>query len=98
MFGWELPANQEMAAGFGNYDRAMSALDGWFAAHDYVCGDRFTMADVYVGSHVEWGMMFKSFPERASFSAYVERMRARPAYQEAKAIDNKLIAEMQAHA
>ena len=98
MFGWELPANQEMAAGFGNYDRAMSALDGWFAAHDYVGGHRFTMADVYVGSHVEWGMMFKSFPERASFSAYVERMRARPAYQEAKAIDNKLIAEMQAHA
>jgi glutathione S-transferase len=55
------------------------------------------MADVYVGSHVEWGQVFKSFPDRPSFAAYVERLRARPAYQEAKAIDNKLIAEMQAN-
>jgi glutathione S-transferase len=98
MFGWEVPAPQEMAAGFGNYDRAMGALDGWLSSHDFVCGERFTMADVYVGSHVDWGLLFKSFPERDSFTAYVERVRARPAYQEAKAIDGKLIEEMQAHA
>jgi glutathione S-transferase len=55
------------------------------------------MADVYLGSHVDWGLFFKSFPERASFSAYLDRVRARPAYQEAKAIDNKLIEEMQTH-
>ncbi len=98
MFGWELPKQGEMSAGFGNYDLAMDALDGWLADHHFVCGDRFTMADVYVGSHVEWGMMFKSFPERDSFHAYVERFRARPAYQAAKAIDNALIAEMQGNA
>ena len=97
MFGWQLPPEQEMAAGFGNYDRTMDALDGWLSTHDYVCADRFTMADVYVGSHVEWGLIFKSFPERASFSAYLERVRARPACQEAKQIDNKLIADMQSH-
>jgi len=93
-----VPAPQEMAAGFGNYDRAMGALDGWLSDHAYVCGDRFTMADVYVGSHVDWGLRFKSFPERASFTAYAERIGARPAYQDAKAIDNKLIEEMQANA
>jgi glutathione S-transferase len=76
----------------------MGALDGWLSSHDYVCGDRFTMADVYVGSHVDWGLLFKSFPERPSFTAYVERVRARPAYREAKEIDNQLIAEMQARA
>jgi glutathione S-transferase len=76
----------------------MDALDGWLSTHDYVCGDRFTMADVYLGSHVEWGLVFKSFPERASFTAYLERLRERPAYQEAKAIDNALIAKMQANA
>jgi len=98
MFGWEVPPVQEMAAGFGNYERTMGALEGWLSDHAYVCGDRFTMADVYVGSHVDWGMAFKSFPALDSFVAYAERVRARPAYQEAKAIDNALIAEMQAQA
>jgi glutathione S-transferase len=96
MFGWEVPAEREMAVGFGSYERTMDALAGWLASHDYVCGDRFTMADVYVGSQVDWGLMFKSFPERPSFAAYAERIRARPAYQAGKAIDNALIAEMQA--
>jgi len=96
MFGWEVPAEREMAAGFGSYDRTMDVLDGWLASHDFVCGDRFTMADVYLGSQVDWGLLFKSFPERDSFTAYAERVRARPAYQQGKAIDNALIAEMQA--
>ncbi len=95
MFGWELDSQREMSAGFGNYDLAMGALDGWLSSHDFVCGDRFTMADVYVGSHVDWGLVFKSFPARDSFVAYAERIQARPAYQAAKAIDNALIAEMQ---
>ena len=55
------------------------------------------MADVYVGSQVDWGLIFKSYPECASCTAYVERIRTRPAYREAKAIDNKLIEEMHAH-
>lgn len=96
MFGWDVPAEREMAVGFGSYARTMDALDGWFATHDYVCGDRFTMADVYVGSQVDWGLAFKSFPARPSFAAYAERLRARESYQAAKAIDNALIAEMQA--
>jgi glutathione S-transferase len=53
------------------------------------------MADVYVGSHVDWGVGFKSLPERPEFLAYLDRVRARPAYGEAKAIDSALIAEMQ---
>ena len=97
MFGWELPPGQAMAAGFGSYDLAMGALDAWLGSHAFVCGDRFTMADVYVGSHVDWGMAFKSFPETANFLAYAERIRARPAYQAGKAIDNALIAAMQAN-
>jgi glutathione S-transferase len=95
MFGWEVPPPQEVAAGFGNYDRTMDALDAWLSAHAYVCGDRFTMADVYVGSQIDWGLMFKSYPDTESFVAYAERVRSRDAYREAKAIDNALIAEMQ---
>lgn len=89
-------ARKEMSLGWGSYTRVMDTLDSWFTGRDYVCGDRFTMADVYVGSQVDWGVFFKTFEPRDSFLAYAERVRAREAYQAGKAIDNALIAEMQA--
>ena len=96
--GWEVKPEREGMAGFGNYDRTVDALDGWLSAHDYVCGGRFTMADVYVGSAVDWGLQFGSIPTRANFEAYANRFRNREAYQAGKAIDGQLIAEMQAKA
>lgn len=93
--GWKPTQEQEGMAGFGNFERTMDALDGWLSAHDYVCGTRFTMADVYVGSQVDWGLAFKSMPSRPAFEAYAERFRARDGYKAAKAIDDALIAEAQ---
>ncbi len=95
MMGWEVLADKEMSVGFGNFARVMDALDGWFQTHDYVCGDRFTMADVYVGSQIDWGLQFGSIDTCDSFLAYAERLRARGAYQAGKAIDNAMIAERQ---
>jgi glutathione S-transferase len=93
-FGWLTSEQQEVSAGYGNYERTIDTLAWWFDSHAYVCGERFTMADVYVGSAVDWGLLFKSIPERDSLAAYAERVRQRAAYREAKAIDNELIAEM----
>jgi glutathione S-transferase len=95
-YGWNPDEKQQVSVGFGSYERVIDSLDGWFAGHAFVCGERFTMADVYVGSAVDWGLSFKSIPARASFAAYAERLHQREAYQAAKAIDGKLIAEMQA--
>lgn len=82
---------QERSAGYGNYDRAMDVLDQMLQSRDYVCGDRFTMADVYVGSQVDWGLQFQTFPERDSFLAYAERLRKREKYKESKAVDAGLM-------
>ena len=49
------------------------------------------MADVYVGSQVDWGLTFGSIPPNAAFVAYAERLQARDAYKAAKAIDHQLI-------
>jgi glutathione S-transferase len=95
-FGWNPDEKQEMSVGFGNYERTVDTLARWFDGHAYVCGERFTMADVYVGSAVDWGMQFGTIPARDSLSAYAERLRAREAYQAGKAIDNALMAQMQA--
>lgn len=90
--GWEVPEGRGGMVGFGSFDRTIDTLEGHLAGRDFVCGARFTMADVYVGSQVDWGLAFGSIPPRDAFTAYAERLRARPAYQAAKAIDNALIA------
>ncbi|MGB3167762.1 MAG: glutathione S-transferase N-terminal domain-containing protein [Alteraurantiacibacter sp.] len=82
--GWATddPQKQGML-GYGSYDRAVDALDTFLSGRDYVCGDRFTMADVYVGSQVGWGLAFKTIPERDSFTAYAARIAGRDAYKAA---------------
>ncbi|MDE2403262.1 MAG: glutathione S-transferase family protein [Sphingomonadales bacterium] len=84
---------QQVMAGWGSLERTVRTLAGHFADHDYVCGPRFTMADVYVGSAVDFGMNFGSLPPEPPLVAYAERYRERPAFRAAKAIDNALIAE-----
>ncbi len=91
--GWEVPKDREMMAGWGSYDRTIAALEGHFADNKFVCGARFTMADVYVGSQVDWGLTFGSIPPSEAFVAYAERLQARTAYKAAKAIDHQLIEE-----
>ncbi|WP_033925514.1 glutathione S-transferase family protein [Sphingomonas sp. 35-24ZXX] len=90
--GWEGPEDKQAMLGYGHFDLVVDALAGWLDSRDYICGDRFTAADVYVGAQVDWGLMFGTLPDRPAFSAYAERLRARPAYIRAKAIDNELIA------
>lgn len=90
--GWQVDEPQKQGMlGFGTYDRAIDAFEEMLDGRDYVCGTRFTMADVYVGSQVDWGLAFKSIPSRPAFEAYAERLRTRDAYKAAKAIDMKLI-------
>ncbi|MGB3469799.1 MAG: glutathione S-transferase family protein [Erythrobacter sp.] len=91
--GWEVPEDKVGMAGFGSLELVLDALDGWLKVNDWAAGDRFTMADTYVGSQFIWGLRFGSIPERPSFKAYVERCTTRPKCIEAVAVDQKLIEE-----
>ena len=93
--GWDVPPEKQGMAGFGNFDLTIDTLAAHLGSHDYVCAARFTAADIYVGSQVLWGLDFKSIPSRPELEAYAARLRQRPAYQKAKAIDAALIAEAQ---
>ena len=92
--GFVPPPEKEGFVGWGNFERAIGAIEQHFAGRNYVCGDRFTMADVYVGSQIDWGLTFGSIPPSEAFVAYAERLQARAAYKAAKAVDNALIEEM----
>ncbi len=93
--GWSVPDDKQAMVGFGSYNAVVDVLDTFLQSRDYVCGDRFTMADVYFGSQILWGVEFGSLPTRDSFLPYAERLKARSAYQAAKAIDTKLMEDMQ---
>lgn len=95
-FGVEPDTDQQRMAGFGSLPAALDALEGAVAGKAYVAGDRFTAADVYVGSQIDWGLQFGTIESRPAFEAYVAPLRERAAYKRAKEIDNTLIAEMQA--
>ena len=74
---------QQRMAGYGSYDLMVDVLESAVAAHSWIAGDRFTAADVYVGSQVIWGVQFGTLPGRDTFTAYVERLTAREAYKQA---------------
>jgi glutathione S-transferase len=96
--GFEIEPGRERTFGYGTYEATIDALASAVTGRDFICGTRFLAVDVYVGAQIDWGLHFKTISERPAFAAYVERLRARPAYQRAKAIDAALIAQAQAPA
>jgi glutathione S-transferase len=96
--GFEVPPDRKPMAGYGSLADVMSALEGALAKGDYLVGERFTAADLYVGAQIGWGMMFGTFEKRPSFEAYVKRLNARPAAVRAREIDDALMPEKPAAA
>ena len=89
------PARERMV-GYGNFGMVMDTLEGAVTQGEYILGDRFSAADVYLGSQVLWGLQFGSIEKRPAFEAYGRRLAARPAAIRANEIDNDLIARQQA--
>ncbi len=87
---------QGRRAGYGSFDLMVDVLESAVAKHDFIAGDRFTAADVYVGSQILWGLQFGSLPKRDAFVAYAERLGTRDAYGRASARDDAAMAELPA--
>lgn len=79
---------------YGTYDATIDALAGALAKGPYILGERFSAADVVVGSGVRWMLMFKLLPERSEFTDYASRLSERPAMQRATAKDQELAAKL----
>lgn len=94
-FGMEVPPDRTRAIGYGTYADVMDTLEYALSRSDYITGDRFSAADVYVGSQVLWGLQFGTIEKRPVFEAYGARIAARPAARRAAEIDDALIAAMQ---
>ena len=86
------PAEKSGMAGYGSYEQTVDALETVVAgAAPWLLGERFSAADVYVGSQVVWGQQFGSLPARPAFAAYAARLQARDAYRRATALDDAMM-------
>lgn len=89
--GFVVPEGRERMAGYGSFAEVMDALDAAVSKDDYLVGESFTAADVYLGSQIGFGLMFGSIEKRPAFERYWERISARPAARRAKEIDDALV-------
>jgi glutathione S-transferase len=81
---------QRAALGYGDFDTTMDVLAKAVTPGPFLMGDKFTAADVVIGSTLRWGTMFKMIPERKEFADYVARLTDRPAAKRAQAKDDEL--------
>jgi len=89
--GFAVPAERERMMGYGNVEQALKTLEMAIERSPYIAGDSFTAADVYVGSHLNFNMMFGTIDKRPAFASYVARLTARPAFARARQLDDALM-------
>ncbi len=92
---FEPTPEQGSSLGFGSMADVLGAIEQGVKDRSYLVGDSFTAADLYLASHLSWGMNFGTIEKRPAFEAYAERHLQRPAAKRADEIDNGLIAEAQ---
>ena len=82
------PAERKGMVGYGSYEDTIDALEHAVRDREYILGDQFSAADVYVGAQIGWGLMFKTIEARPAFAEYAARLQARPAAQRARELDD----------
>jgi hypothetical protein len=93
-FGLDLPDNPQARgrSGYGSLELVADALAAMLSdGRDYVTGEAFSAADVYVGSQILWGKRLGTLPDRPGFAKYTGRLTARPAAVRAREIDDALM-------
>jgi glutathione S-transferase len=81
------------SAGWGDYDRAMAALEAAMTPGQWLFGSQFTAADLYIASSLGFGMMFGMIDKRPAFVEFHERASARAANRQAREIEAAEIAK-----
>ena len=76
-----------ISAGWGDYDRAMSALEHAIKPGPYLFGNDFTAADLFIASSLSFGMRFGMVDKRPAFVEFAERAAARPSFKRAGEIE-----------
>jgi glutathione S-transferase len=86
--GFVVPDGRERMMGYGTYGDVLNTLEKAVSQGDYLAGGKFSAADLYVGSHLAFGMQFNTIEKRPAFEKYLAKLVARPAAIRAKELDD----------
>ncbi|MCE8033217.1 MAG: glutathione S-transferase family protein [Halomonas sp.] len=87
--GMEPNITQQGRVGYGSIEAVLETLEIAVSAHEYIVGPHFSAADVYLGSHIGWGLQFGSLESCPAFVDYWARVSDREAYRRANSLDNE---------
>lgn len=68
-------------SGWGDFDLMIKTWDEALEGKEWIVGDRFTAADVMLGSSAVFLRMFGMLPDTNNLGTYADRCLARPAHQ-----------------
>lgn len=84
----EVPEDKRGMSGYGTMEAVVNALEQALSNSEYIAGEQFSAADVYLGSQIGWGLQFETIESRPAFVEYSQRLMVRPAWQRAKELDD----------
>lgn len=90
--GFEAQGDQQRMAGWGSYDLAIDTVEAAVAGRQFIAGDRFSAADIYLSATLAWGLQTGGIPQRKAFTDYVAVHASRPTALRAREIDDALLA------
>ncbi len=88
-----LNAEQEMQLGCGHLERVTDVLADAVRGRQYIAGERFSAADVYVGAHIGWAMLFGTLEKRPEFIEYWSELKDRPANRRSEELAEKAMSK-----
>ncbi len=80
-------APNRFSSGWGDFDAMIETLEQGLRLGPWLLGDRFSAADVMVGSSVAFMNLFGAMPDSPVLKNYMNRCMARPGYQAAMAAE-----------
>jgi len=80
------PDPERAETGKERFRAAAQVIENALAGHEYLVGDRFTVADLACGAVLMFGKRFELIEGMPGVEAYIERLEARPPRQRAQAI------------
>ena len=88
--GVAVPAERQAMVGYGSFDRVLDVLDEAVSDRPYLVDGRFSAADVYVASQLNFGMRFGMIEKRPAFVRYWDALSTRPARLRAEELDGPM--------
>jgi glutathione S-transferase len=73
--------------GWGSWDQMLTTLRRGLEGGNWILGERFSAADVLLGSTCNFLIQFKMVSDEPFLASYVDRCAERPAWQRAMAIE-----------